>query len=259
VVRDASDATRARRERDALLKLARDMAGGAPSTRRVLLHLADTAQAFTQAEGACVLELRDDVFHVVGPTGITTPYDGQAFTIMPPPSVFREVIATRQVVWTNDGQADPRVDPRFKHALGIRHLATAPIVVDGRIDGLLLVINSAQPAGFSTEDAAFLGRLAEFSAVALRDAELVRQADEAAAAAQRDAQAADTAARRSAVLARVAAERRLPGGGVPAPLRGGARAARGRRDRHLGGVGRHAPGPPGVPGGRGRGGPGARR
>ncbi len=195
---------RERRELDALLQLAREMASGTPSTRRVLEQLAETAQEFTQSEGACVLELRDDVYHVVGPSGIALPYDGQSFQIMPAPSIFREVLATGTVVLTNDGQNDPRVDPRFRNALRIRHLAAAPIVLEGRIDGLLVLLNSAQPGGYSASDASLLQRLAEFSAVALRDAHLVQRAERAAADAQARAHEAAIASRRHAVLARTA-------------------------------------------------------
>jgi two-component system, NtrC family, sensor kinase len=199
-----SDGERARRERDALLQLARATAAGSPSTRRALVHLAETAQAFVGAEGACVLELRHERYRVVAPTGITVPYDGQAFQIMPGHSLFREVLATQQVVVTNDGQHDPRVDPRFRDALKIRHLAVAPIFLRGQIDGLLLVMNAAHPDGFSADDAAFLGRLADFTALAMRDAELVQRADDAAAEARQQAHDAAVSANRSAVLARTA-------------------------------------------------------
>lgn len=199
-----SAGARAERERDALLQLARDMADGAPSTRRVLVHLAETAQGFTAAEGACVLELREETYRVVAPTGITVPYDGQAFRIMSGPSLFREVLATRDVVVTNHGQHDPRVDPRFRDALKLRHLIVAPIFLQGEINGLLLVINAAHPSGFREDDAAFLRRLADFSGVAMRDAELVRRADDAAEEARQQARDAAISARRNAVLARTA-------------------------------------------------------
>lgn len=195
---------RAQRERDALLQLARDMAAGAPSTRRVLVHLAETAQAFTAAEGACVLELRDETYRVVAPTGITVPYDGQAFRIMPGHSLFREVLSTRSVVVTNDGQHDPRVDPRFRSALNIRHMIVAPIFLRGMIDGLLFVMNATDANGFRDEDAAFLQRLADFSGLAMRDAELVQRADDAAAEARQQAHDAAVSSRRNAVLARTA-------------------------------------------------------
>ncbi len=195
---------RERRELDALLQLAREMASGTPSTRRVLEQLAETAQDFTQSEGACVLELRGDVFHVAGPSGIVVPYDGQSFQIMPAPSIFREVLATSAVVITNDGQRDPRVDPRFRDVLRIRHLAAAPIVLEGRIDGLLMLLNSANPDGYSANDASLLQRLAEFSAVALRDAHLVQRAERAAEDAQARAREAAIASRRHEVLARTA-------------------------------------------------------
>lgn len=195
---------RARRERDTLLQLVRAMTEGAPSTRSALVHLAATAQTFVVAEGACVLELRDETYRVVAPTGITVPYDGQAFQIMPGHSLFREVIATHRAVVTNDGQHDPRVDPRFRDALKIRHMAVAPIFLHGQIDGLLFVINAEHPDGFSHDDAAFLGRLSDFTALAMRDAELVQRADDAAALARQQARDAAVAAQRSAVLARAA-------------------------------------------------------
>ncbi len=204
----ASDTTaqnhRARRERDALLQLARDMAGSSPSAKGVLLHLAQTAQSFTQSEGACVLELRPELFRVAAPTGIVRPYDEQSFSIMPPPSLFREALSTRQVVVTNDGANDPRVDSRFRDSLRVRHVAVAPIVVSDRVDGLLVVINAADPLGYSDDDAAFMQCLADFSAVALRDAALVARAESAAADAERQARETAMAARRSAVLARTA-------------------------------------------------------
>ena len=195
---------RARRERDALLQLARDMAGRSPSAKSVLLHLAETAQSFTQSEGACVLELQPELFRVAAPTGIAMPYDEQSFIIMPPPSLFRQALSSRQVIVTNDGANDPRVDPRFRDALQVRHVAVAPIVVGDTVDGLLVVINAADPLGYSDDDAEFMQRLADFSAVALRDAALVARAESAAAEAHQQARETAIAARRSAVLARTA-------------------------------------------------------
>jgi signal transduction histidine kinase/putative methionine-R-sulfoxide reductase with GAF domain len=199
-----NEADRTRRERDALLQLVRDMAGRARTARDVFVHLAETAQGFTRAEGACVLELRDEVYSVIGPTGIITPYEGQSFAIMPAPSLFREVLATRDAVLTNDGQRDPRVDPRFRDALRIRQMIVVPLIVDDAIAGLVLVMNSHAPDGFDAEDVACLRRLADFGALALRDAELLRRADAAAVEARRRADEALVAGRRNAVLARSA-------------------------------------------------------
>lgn len=203
-INTGTSANRAQRERDALLQLARHMAQGAPSASRVLLHLAETAQSFTSAAGACVLALHNDSFRVTAPTGIASPYAAQTFQIMPPPSLFREAYGTRQVVITNDGVNDPRVDPRFRDALQIRHVAVAPVVVNDSVDGLLVVVNSDQSTGFSEQDAEFLQRLADFSAVALRDSALVQQAKLAASDARLQAHEAALAARRNAVLVRTA-------------------------------------------------------
>ncbi len=204
---------RAQRERDALLQLARDMAQGVPSAGRVLLHLAQTAQSFTTAAGACVLELDNDSCRVTAPTGLLEPYTAHTYQIMPPPSLFRQALASRQVVLTNDGANDPRVDPRFRDAMQIRHVAVAPIVVNDSVDGLLVIVNSAEPNGFSQSDAEFLQRLADFSAVALRDNALVGQAEAAAGAARLQAHEAAVAARRNAVLVRTAEA--LAGVGAP--------------------------------------------
>lgn len=185
-----------------LAQFVRDLANSALSEQQLLKRLAATAADFVQAEGSCVLELAGESFGVVATSGCIQPFEGLLYEIQPPPSMFREVIASGKPVFTNDAN-DPRLDVRFRDALRIRQAATVPIVLDGVVSGLLLCVNTSR-AAFVREDIELLGHLADHSALALRSRRLVRTAQEAAIDSRMRAEDAARAAQHNAVLARTA-------------------------------------------------------
>jgi PAS domain S-box-containing protein len=199
----AIDSERSLREREALNSLVRDLADSSHSIRDVLIRLADAAREASVAEGACVLQLDGEDYVAIGPSGITKPFDGVRVRMMPPPSLFREVLASQKPVVTNDGRNDPRVDPRFVDALNIRHALVVPVVIALEVTGLLLCLNSQQGA-FTEHDVELVQRLADHAALALRSHELVQRAEAAAADARRSAAEASRTARHNDMLARSA-------------------------------------------------------
>lgn len=186
----------------ALAQFVRDLANNAVSEQQLLHQLAEAAAAFTQAEGSGVLELDGNRYRAVATTGHIQPFHGHQVDLQPGPSLFREVIASAQPVYTNDAN-DARIDPRFRAPLRIEHVAVVPIVIDNTVSGLLLCINAAR-GGFTASDISLLSQLADHSALVVRTHRLVRHAELAAADARQRAADAARAARHNAVLARTA-------------------------------------------------------
>jgi len=186
-----------------LAQFVRDLASSTPTVRQLLERVADTAADLVQCEGSCVLELKSDAFVVVAPSGTTKMFDGREFRIREHPSLFREAIASRLPVCTNDAQTDLRVDERFREALNARQVAVVPIIVEGAVSGLLVCVNTAHGA-FTRTDIDLLGHLADHSALVLRSQRLVQRAELAAIDARHRAEDAASAAHRNAVLARTA-------------------------------------------------------
>lgn len=197
------DAERSRRERDALNSLVRDLADSTHSVRDVLVRLANAAKSTAEAEGACVMQMDGEDFVVIGPSGITQPFDGVRVRMMQPPSLFREAMATGKPVVTNDGRNDPRVDPRFVDVIGIDHALVVPVLLGGDVTGLLVCLNSRR-GGFTDDDVALVQRLADHTALALRSHLLVQRAEQAANDARISADDASRTARHNILLARSA-------------------------------------------------------
>lgn len=166
-------------EREILTQMVRDLTGFSASPRAVLQRLAVAAQRIALCGATCVLEIHGETIHVAATSGITSAFRDLKFTMMPAPSLFRDAIGKRRPVFTNDAEHDPRVDPRFREPLSIKHAAVAPIIIDGAVTGLLCCLNSGRGA-FTVEDMASLQRLADHTALALHSARLVRSAEEAA-------------------------------------------------------------------------------
>ena len=186
-----------------LTQFVRDLASSTLTVRALLARLADTANDLVSAESTCVLELKGDTFVVVAPSGSTRAFEGREFRVKDDPSLFRESLTTRLPILTNDAQSDQRVNSAFRTALSARQIAVVPIIVEDAVSGLLVCVNSAHGA-FSTGDVDLLGHLADHSALVLRSQRLVQRAELAAIDARHRAEDAATAARRNAVLARIA-------------------------------------------------------
>jgi two-component system NtrC family sensor kinase len=166
-------------EREILTQMVRDLTGFTASPRAVLQRLAVAAQRIALANATCVLEIAGETIHVAATSGISAAFRDLQFQMMPAPSLFREAIARRGPVFTNEAETDVRIDPRFRGPLNISHAAVAPIIIDGAVTGLLCCLNSGR-GGFTLEDMASLQRLADHTALALHSARLVRSAEEAA-------------------------------------------------------------------------------
>ncbi len=166
-------------EREILTQMVRDLTGFSASPRAVLQRLAVAAQRIALANATCVLELEGETIRVAATSGISAEFRDLQFVMMPAPSLFRDAINERRPVFTNEAATDPRIDPRFRDPLDIKHAAVAPIMIDGAVTGLLCCLNSGR-GGFTIEDMASLQRLADHTALALHSARLVRSAEDAA-------------------------------------------------------------------------------
>ena len=90
------------------------------------------------------------------------------------------VASTGQSVIVNDPAGDPRWSERVSQATGFttRNLLTVPILHQGRVEGVLQVINKRGRAGFTRKDRAWLEQVARPMAVALENARLYEQAEQ---------------------------------------------------------------------------------
>ncbi|MGE5558365.1 MAG: HD domain-containing phosphohydrolase [Bacillota bacterium] len=97
-------------------------------------------------------------------TGIKVPIQG---------SIAGWVIQHMQTVYVNDPQHDPRhykkIDQYYNFTT--KNLAAIPLLVKGKVIGVLEVINKARD-GFDEHDIAFLAELAHYIAIALENAKL---------------------------------------------------------------------------------------
>lgn len=190
-------------EREILTQMVRDLTGFSASPRAVLQRLAVAAQRIALCSSTCVLEIHGETIYVAATSGLANAFRDFKFTMMPAPSLFRDAIGKRRPVFTNDGENDIRVDPRFREPLNIKHAAVAPIIIDGAVTGLLCCLNSGR-GGFTIEDMASLQRLADHTALALHSARLVRSAEDAAATAHNHAASVAREGVQLRVLARTA-------------------------------------------------------
>jgi two-component system NtrC family sensor kinase len=190
-------------EREILNQLVRDLTGFTASPALVLERLAHAARRMALATGTCVLQVVGETYEVVAASGNVLPFVGQQFVMMPAPSLFRDVIASLRPMFTNSGETDARIDPRFREPLGIRQAAVAPIIIDGAVTGLLLCVNTGHGA-FTYDDMSSLQRLADHTALALHSARLMRAAELSLAEANSKAAEAMREGRHLSVLARMA-------------------------------------------------------
>lgn len=187
----------------ALTQFVQDLTSAALTKRALFERLADTARELVRAEGSAVLEMEGHGYRVIGPSGTAVPLDGFLIPIKEGESLFREVISMRRARYSNDSQADPRINAQAVAPLHVRHLAVAPIILEGAVVGLLGCANAVGD-GFSPADLALLEHLAAHAALVMRGQQLVEQAQLAAVTARNLAEDAARAARANAILARTA-------------------------------------------------------
>ncbi|MDF1506379.1 GAF domain-containing protein, partial [Roseisolibacter sp. H3M3-2] len=178
-----------RAEAEALAAAARALAQAGSDVTAALDQVSLSALALLAAEGACVVLLEEGQGRVDAAAGTLAPLRGHLTELMAPPSLFADAVRDRRAIVVNAATRDPRVDPRYGAAFGMRQVIVAPLTIDGSVAAVLCAVNSARGA-FSEQDAALAQRLADHGALALRNGRLVREAERTARHAKLLAEAA---------------------------------------------------------------------
>ncbi len=93
-------------------------------------------------------------------------------------TLVRRVLDTGQAVLTSDAEGDPDFSAaRSIHRLRIKAAVCVPLIVEGKVIGLLYGDNREQPGALTQEDLAFLSALATVAAVAVEKGRLMEQYD----------------------------------------------------------------------------------
>jgi GAF domain-containing protein/CheY-like chemotaxis protein len=103
-----------------------------------------------------------------------------ALRIEPGKGVGGIVLQTGRPFRTSNYVEDPRIDKSYSSLVrdeGVVASMAVPIVIEGRVEGLLHVDNRT-PRGFTDQDESILARLADQAAVAIRNARLYRETSE---------------------------------------------------------------------------------
>ncbi len=120
--------------------------------------IAEYSIRLTGASGAALAFLTDDRMICRARAGDPAPPLGAPLDVKR--GLSGECVRTGLIVYCEDMENDPRVDPEVGRALGIVSVMAAPIVSDFRVIGLLEVF-SPYPRAFSNADAVVLERLIE--------------------------------------------------------------------------------------------------
>ena len=165
---------RRRREAEILAELARTI-GATLDLETVLRRVTEAAQELCRSDGA-VIGLR-----VAGSDAVLlrywteSPYDALRDTrIEPGKGLGGHVLVDRRPLRTSDYLGDPRIGAHYHDRikrLGIQAQMAVPVLIDGRVEGLLYVDNRSARA-FTDQDEAILVRLAAQAALAIRNATL---------------------------------------------------------------------------------------
>jgi len=98
-------------------------------------------------------------------------------------TVIESVLKTGQGVVTTDAQTDPRFSRRDSVLFyGLRSLMSAPLIVRGKVIGVIYVDNRAQSGMFTRNDLELLSAFASQAAIAIDNAYLFTRTDQALAA-----------------------------------------------------------------------------
>jgi len=169
-----ADEERRRREAEILAELARTI-GATLDLDTVLRRVTEAAQELCGSDGA-VIGLRVPDSDAVQLRYWTAPWytDQARVRVEPGKGLGGLVLVDRGPVRTSDYLQDPRISRDYREQvqdLGIRAKMVVPVLIDGRVEGLLYVDNrSARP--FTDQDEAILVRLAAQAALAIRNAQL---------------------------------------------------------------------------------------
>ncbi len=169
-----ADEERRRREAEVLAELSRTI-GGTLDLETVLRRVTEAARELCRSDGA-VVGLR-----VPGTDAVrlrywtAAEYDVLADTnVRPGQGLGGRVLLERRPMRTADGPREPQGGDRYQECsrrLGISAQMAVPVLIDGRVEGLLYVDNRSARA-FTDQDEAILVRLAAQAALAIRNAQL---------------------------------------------------------------------------------------
>jgi len=161
----------------ALLQVARRLAVSAENSDEAALILAESAVALLEAEGAMVLSVDDGFFRVDAAAGSLRLLAGQR-SLMDDSLALRSLQEARTLV-VNSLAAEPDQLLGFLREVGVRQVASAPLVAGDAAFGVLMAVNAGR-GEFSEGDAALLARIAELGSPAVRNARLLERARQSA-------------------------------------------------------------------------------
>jgi PAS domain S-box-containing protein len=209
------EAQRGRREAEAVAELARRI-GAAPDLSEILQLVVQTAREMTGSDLAHIA-LRDPrtegmVFRYWAGDRVR---GEQPYEVTPGRGIGGQVLLTGRPFRTDDYVGDPRISRDYHEVIraeGIVASMAVPIRIGERVEGLLFVDNRARRP-FTDRDEAVLTNLADHAAVAIRNVQLLRRAEEARGEAEAASLAKDT------FLAMLGHELRNPLGAIANALR----------------------------------------
>jgi hypothetical protein len=137
---------------------------------QVLASVAHQARALTGADAAAVALLQDNAVVCRGRAGLKAPALGTCVNLRS--SFTGESFCTRQVLYCEDTNNDPRVNQAACNVAGIRSILVAPVEQDQQAIGIVEVF-SASPARFGTSESHALVLLACLVADAIRVRDVV--------------------------------------------------------------------------------------
>ena len=150
---------------------------------QVLRSLVDVATDILQADKTAVLVWDAAREHLImGATRGFRPETVARVSFAPGEGIVGRVAVTGEAMAVEDAQADARIPPRIRAIVGpegIRSLISAPIVVSGEVFGVFSV-NYCEPRTLGGEEIRLLLALAQRAAVAIENARLYEQAQQAA-------------------------------------------------------------------------------
>lgn len=155
-----------------LLTVARRLAGAAEDSDVAASILAESIASLLHAEGCLVSSLDDGFFHVDAANGRVAQLEHE--TSRMGESLATQTLREGRVIIVNEIDEQSRSDPDFLRELGVRQVASAPLVAGGVAFGVLLAVNSTRGA-FTDEDASLLQRIADLGSPAMRSARLLER------------------------------------------------------------------------------------
>ncbi|HNV73219.1 MAG: GAF domain-containing protein [Gemmatimonadetes bacterium] len=156
----------------ALLAVASRLAAAAESSDEAASILAESIVTLLSAEGCLVSSLEDGYFRVDAAAGCLSPIRGERNRV--DESLALRTLQEARVIVVNDVTDDAAINTPFHAELGIRQVASAPLIAGGVAFGVLLAVNSGR-GDFSDDDAVILQRVAELGSPAVRNARLLER------------------------------------------------------------------------------------